>query len=332
MNLTLKSWFSFAAGSVRYVALEWWLMRVGFALVMYPGVVRVSAYNEQAVPVGIGQFVDLTWIARPDVTPWLMPWLTVCAVLYAVGWFPLLTSGMLLAYNIALATLANSQGGGGGAHHTTNLVAFVLLAHFLGTCYHYGAVWKSNGWRAVLSAPWAWWRHVIREPRAAWREATTPVEHAAEQLRSVQIYTIQQAIAATYVVAGLTKLIRSGPQWVLDVVNIPLQFEKNRFNRLHDTGIDPVAVLPDLANAWVARHATLASGFFAMGLLLEVAAFLALWNRRWLALWGLGLIGMHEGISLLMSLGFHYNKMILLLFWVNVPWWLAIRFMTRRPA
>ncbi len=72
---------------------------------------------------------------------------------------------------------------------------------------------------------------------------------------------------------------------------------------------------------------------FTPVLLAEMLAFLALFNRRMLALWGLVLIGMHWGIEIVMKLHFAYNQQILWIFWVNVPFWIwAVAKSRSRPV
>ena len=61
--------------------------------------------------------------------------------------------------------------------------------------------------------------------------------------------------------------------------------------------------------------------FFSIGLALELFAFVALFNRGFMALAGIGLMLMHISISQVMNLGFFYNKWMLAIFWVNVPFW-----------
>ena len=77
--------------------------------------------------------------------------------------------------------------------------------------------------------------------------------------------------------------------------------------------------LPDL----IAEHPNLARLFFAPGLLIELLFFLGLLGRRWSAGMGLAAIGLHRSIELLMGLDFESHEVLLWIFFVNVPYWIA---------
>ena len=70
--------------------------------------------------------------------------------------------------------------------------------------------------------------------------------------------------------------------------------------------------------------------FFGIGFVLELFAFAALLNRRLMALFGIGLIGLHVMVSHFMQLGFFFNKFALLIVFVNVPFWLVAAIRCRR--
>lgn len=331
----MKSWFRYLAGRVEYLAFEWWIMRAGLAWLVWLGTPAGLPLASQPAPTGIAKFVDLTWLADPATPGWLAPSLLAAAVLYALGILPLLSASFLLAMHTSVATLANSQGGGGGSHHTTNILGLVLIGHILGLLYADFRALRRGGFRELVNARldrWRWVAHVARHGAAAFRRAANRVESAAQELRSTVIFTMLQATAVLYVVSGISKLWRSKGRWLAEVTNIPLQMEKNRLNEYHDTLVMPPETVADRAAAWIAQHPLLAAGFFGGGLFLELFAFLGLWNRRLCALFGAGLILMHVIISDLLNLGFFYNKWVLFLLWVNVPFWMYALARRLRPA
>jgi hypothetical protein len=75
---------------------------------------------------------------------------------------------------------------------------------------------------------------------------------------------------------------------------------------------------------FITDHPLAAKGLFGIGFFLELFCFIALWNRPMLAFFGLGLWGMHHSISSVMGLGFAFNKAILLIFFVNIPFWIYL--------
>ena len=320
-----KNWFRFDAGRVSYMAFEWWVMRLGLAVMALVATPAGLPYSSQPTPVGIAKFLDLTWLGDPPTPTWMMPLLVLFAILLGFGLAPLLGAAGLLVLHTAVGTFANSQGGGGGSHHSTNLIGLMLLGQVLACLYRDAGALRRGGWRGLLAVrgqDWAWFRHLGRHPSVGFRRASDAMESSAESFRSLQIYTILQMMAMSYVVSGISKLWRSGGSWLSETRNLPLQFEKNRLNEFHDTLVMPAQTSTDWMAAWIGQHPTLAALLFGGGLFLELFAFAGLWNRRSLACFGLAIISMHIMISDLMNLGFFYNKIALLLFWVNVPYWI----------
>lgn len=321
----LKNWTRFDAGCVNYMAFEWWIMRASLAWLAIQTTPAGLEYHAQPSPVGIAKFFDLTWLGDPATAGWMGPLVTGLAWLLALGIAPLLGAAGLLVLHTAVGAYANSQGGGGGSHHTTNLIGLMLLGQVLACLYRDIQSIRREGWRGPLKVrqgDWRWLRHVLQRPAAAFRHAADSLETAAQNFRSLQIWTILQIMAMTYVVSGVSKVWRSGGAWLSEIRHLPLQFEKNRLNEFHDTLSMPPQAAADAMAEWISRHPNLAGILFGGGLFLELFAFVGLWNRRLMALFGLSIITMHVMISELMTLGFYYNKFTLFLFWVNVPFWL----------
>lgn len=320
-----RGWFRFEAGQTRYAAYEWWVMRAGLAFLAWEATPAGLPYPQQPLPTGIAKFMDLTWMG-PGSESWMPPLLIGAAVLFALGILPALSCFTLLFLHVGVATLALSQGGGGGSHHATHIIGAALLAAWLGHVFFYLRTLRERGMSGLLQEwkrHWTWPSWLMKNPAAITRAAAGGMERAAESLRSTVIYTVQQFVACGYVVSGISKLWRSEGRWMSDVLNIPLQFEKNRLNEYHDKLIPPPDAGARMAE-WIGMHPALAGGMFGIGLFLELFCFLALWNRRMLAAFGIGLIVMHLMIADLMNLHFYFNRSVLLLFYVNVPFWLIL--------
>ncbi len=289
MNAALKDLLRPRFGKGVYENWEWIIMRGFFALVvLIPATSFNLPYEGQPQPQGIAVFVDTTWIGAPAWGAWAR-WVFYGAIaLYVAGFLPFVATTILLVAHLTAGALENSQG---GTHHTTQIVGFVLVGQFLAHLY-----FKARRLRARESL---------------WKNAPA----------SLQVYLSQQLIAAAYVVAGLTKLLRSRGQWLSDTENLPMQIEKGLdktfYDTLHRPAEDTVPWMVRLMEDWpLVGKMMLGTGWF-----LELFAFLALWNRWTLALFGIGLILMHETISAAMGLGFAFNKAVLLVFFVNLPYW-----------
>lgn len=328
-----------------YARYEWLAMRFGLAWLVWLTVRRPPSLTEQPAPVGLAHYVDLTWISQiPADQGWSalarafhdrvheliglqLPfndgWSLLAfamVVLYALGWLPLLSTGVLLAMHVFIGTLVNSQG---AIHHTTQIIGYVLLGQFL--CHL---------WHALKPDP------RILDPRHSWRQAR---DHARRPLHWLGqtaapgtrandwVWFSLQMTAAAYVVSGVTKLLRSGFDWVRDIPNIPLQFEKNHLMWYYNTLEEQPSAASEFAVQATIDYPQLAQTFFTIGLLLELTAFLILWRRSLALLWGLGLFMLHTFVTELMNLQFFFNKTALILLAINIPFWLvATALLSRR--
>ena len=145
-----------------------------------------------------------------------------------------------------------------------------------------------------------------------------------------------QAIAAAYVISGISKLFGDG-NWLIDAVNhFQIQATKNRqmkyYNTLSEqtaetgTGVQGVlagALAPILRTI---EYLLLNSPFWRAlflggGFMLELFAFLALVGRKMSLAIGASLIVFHLTVFEIMGLRFRYNIYLLLIFLVGVPYW-----------
>ena len=282
----------------KFLRYEWLWMRVIFAfLCVYhsshhrfiPGSGFKKTYgltvDSQTFPVGLAQFFDLTWAASPFFAE-RAPYIFYAALaLYLWGKFPAVSTGILLFFFTIYGTLENSQG---AIHHTVQIIGYALFGQLL----YFIFVRKK-------SAP------------------------TGDQLPGPAQASVQ-AVAAAYVVSALSKLIRSGFGWVNEIPNVSLQLEKNRLAEYYNTLVEP----PEVASSFIANllngFPLLGQAFFGTGLILELTAFVAIFGRRWALAWGLGLWGLHVGITEMMHLGFFYNKAILFVFFINPPFWIYL--------
>jgi hypothetical protein len=88
--------------------------------------------------------------------------------------------------------------------------------------------------------------------------------------------------------------------------------------------LNPAALKLSWLPQMMMDHPWLSAGLFSVALPLELFAFWGLYNRRSAAVFGIGLIGFHQSVSILMNLSFIYNKALLLVFFV-APWYWIVR-------
>ena len=270
---------------VRYGRLELALLRAAFAWIVYDTVARLHrSYTTQPHPNGLAHWVDLTFLSDPVVWPILQGVFVVALLAYAVGVALPWALTYLLLITVGVGTLKVSQG---AINHSTQIVGLVLLGQWL--------AWLRYRWRPLGD----------RSPQ------DLMVEYA------------QQMIAAAYTLAGITKIVRSGGRWALDA---PLMAPS--VVKAHDqhylSAMQPELFERSLAYGnFVLGHPLLIQVLFGTALLLELFALVALAGRGPALAIGLGLVGMHLGIELVMNIHFPTNQLVVLLFFVQVPFGVA---------
>ncbi len=272
---------------VRHAAWELVLMRILFAAALaYSLRENWPSFTSQPVPHGLARWIDFSVLSDPRVVSVIQPVCWACLALYATGTFPVFSLGVVSLVSISAGTLMNSQGAIG---HTTQLITMVVTAQFL--CYAWFAVTEKRVFSASQKAhTWAVdWSKVV--------------------------------IAAAYTVSGVVKLLRTDGEWIARSPLLSLQLIKTNEMDYYNRLLEGQSFWADLFPRILLERPWLAWIIFGSGLLLEVFSFLAMLGRVWMLAFGLGLITMHLTISKIMRLSFEEHMLLLLIFFVNVPFW-----------
>jgi hypothetical protein len=263
-------------------------MRVSFAWVVLVSTPRTLNVRSLPAPNGLARILDLTFLTDA----W---WLGAChaALLVALAFYIArvllwLALPVALLINVSVNTVANSQG---AIHHSAQIVSLVLLVQTV-ACYY-----------------------------QLWLRRHRPDE--AGTLEERQIFWSQQAIAAAYFVAGLTKLIETKGAWIFGARFIGVQIFKTAYqayyNDLNPAGLDQQLAIAQFAAAHGAIVALIAGG----GLLLELLAPLMLLDRRWGLAVGCAFIAFHLSIDRVMQLSFVFHQLLVLIFIVSPIYWVV---------
>lgn len=137
-----------------------------------------------------------------------------------------------------------------------------------------------------------------------------------------------QAVAATYMLSGISKLMTSGWRWPLDAPHLLLQIQKGAYYRYFDTGNAAVLQAKQHYIDFFAAHPGLLQVLLVLVLLLELTTFMILVNRRIRWIYGIALLIMHAAIYLVMDIIIApvvYTMLIVLLnplygAWRGVQW------------
>ena len=289
--------------AIHYGPWERAAMRVLFALVVAWHLPTDLAYDDLPKPNGLARLVDLTFLLNATVFDIFRYTAYAALLLYVARLWWSIALPYLAAFSIAAGSIFNSQG---AISHHLQIVSLVLVAQ---TAAH---------WFDRLTAR--------RVPLA---------EGAHGEDRAIS-WSLQ-AIAATYLVSGLTKLIETSGAWILQSPLVALQVVKSNEQDFYDA-LDPSRTGRGVAVAeWMLQHPLIVGAAMTAGLLLELGAPAILLGRGWAAGYGLALILFHESIHRVMKLHFEWNEYLLWIYLVNVPFWAllaasALRRGSARPS
>lgn len=295
MTLSPSAFLPVKVGRVEALCL-----RLFFAIIVVTGMWKVLPYDEVLSPTGLSRFVDVSILGGEDAMVWFRPLITVAAILYVAEWLNPLGLFVLTLAHLGYNALDASQD---YTNHRYNIYGLILLAQCAGEL---------------------WW--------LGCRLFTKAVRAAQELRHSYQLYFAQCAIAAVYVTSAITKLSKSDGQWLLRSHYLAKSIVKTHRQTFYDNpeGL-AVPAIPAVAQ-WLAEHHVLTRLAFGAGFMLELFAFLALWNRAWALFIGLSIIMFHLGVEIIMKLDFRENQYVCFIFMVNLPFWMAWVMQRKRPA
>lgn len=279
---------------------EWFIMRLLFAGVVMHTFSDWHPYDfaDQPAPNGIAHLFDLTFLHKPGMYQTVL-WITgIFSVIYVVGTESCLRWSLpiLTLFNVVVRTYANSQG---SIHHGFQLVSLILLTQTL-------VVW----W-------WHLWGRKINK---------------LVKLRDYLTYYSLGVVAFSYSISALTKTLSSRGMWIFNAEYIAGDIVKSQRLNYYKQ-LDPALQADPALAVWFLQHPFAAQLVFGSGYILEALAFVALRDRVWAFLVGCALILFHQGVYWLMGLTFHYHEALLVIFLLNIPWWIMrmVRLAFPRP-
>jgi hypothetical protein len=264
-------------------------MRAMFgAILLHRLLVEYQPLRVQPYPQGLAKFVDLTFFGNPRIFSGLKVVLVLALLAYALDYGQPIALAYMLFMTLGVFSLVNSQG---GVYHSSHVVTLVvlgqLIAHVQG-----------------LIAP-------------------STISLTVDDLA---VHYSLELIAATYVVAGLSKVILSRGTWAWRTDDLALKIVMSTDQHFYqregktgpglDDGVRRASLLVD--------HPYLARVAFTGALATELFAFLVLFGRVPAFVLGCGLIFMHVMIEIVMEVPFRSSIHVLLVFAVNVPYLLTL--------
>ncbi|MGI9241040.1 MAG: hypothetical protein ACR2RV_09570, partial [Verrucomicrobiales bacterium] len=167
----------------------------------------LAGFSKATDPVGIGKLIDLTFLSDHGVGIVLHWVLLVALVAYIAGFILPVSTLIVFLIHCSVFTLNNSKG---ATHHGYQILSITLLAQV-----------------AVLWAP------VILRPLPKLRRYF-PTHEPGLHRRDLFVYYSQVAIAGAYVIAGLSKVLRSHVKWIIESPDVAVQIVKSHSQKYYE--------------------------------------------------------------------------------------------------
>ncbi|MEO7165786.1 MAG: hypothetical protein ABI787_05560 [Spartobacteria bacterium] len=282
-----------------HVFVERIVMRILFAWLVWRATPVWLVVSGIPAPNGMARLFDLHFLLDPRVFAIARTVLAAALLLYVARVLVWLALPVALFIQVAANTITNSQG---AIQHAIQIVSLVLLAQ---TVAHFYGLWRRRQ------------------------------GEARNRLEDRTIWWSQQTIVAVYLVAGITKLLVTKGLWIFQARWIGVSVAKSAYQSFYDT-FNSADLEQQLGVAhFAASHGWVVALIAAGGMFLELGSPLMLVNRVWALLLGLGLVCFHLGLDYTMRLTFIYNQWLLLIFMINVPYWIMTggrKIFRARPA
>lgn len=149
----------------------------------------------------------------------------------------------------------------------------------------------------------------------------------SQKLNRNRVQFAIQIIAAVYTLAAISKIATSGIDWFINSPNISLQVLKS-FNYQYVTNGNLQLQQQGTAMAeWIMTHPLLTKFLLCGSLVLEVFAFVLLINKTWAFVFGLLLLAMHKGMSIVMNIFFPSISLPMVIFCINPLYLVVVLFL-----
>lgn len=137
-------------------------------------------------------------------------------------------------------------------------------------------------------------------------------------LNSWLLLTAQFVIGAAYLVSVCSKMNRSKGEWLINSHYVALDFVKT-MRQSYYSALNPEFAHDPAGVVFLMNHANVARLFFDAGVILEIALVFGAGTRRLALILGVSTVAMHLSIEALMTLTFYTHEMMVLIFFVNIP-------------
>jgi hypothetical protein len=280
----------------RLIEFAWWEMfffRLGCGLLVWWQFPSLEQYHQMPFPRGLGHWMDLTFLSAPGTDRVLVWILLPCLVLYVLGRGTVFTLGVIVAVYSAAGSLVNSQG---ATSHTHQLLVMTLIGQWVAALWDFGGT-------------------CCRGNVGIWVDSIRRQQAMAQVARIV--------ISAAYLTCGLSKIVATSGTWISRTPNLALGIMKSHANYFYDDLQLTNPFFSSTVPHWMVEHPVATCLIFGPGLFIELFLFLGLLGRGWSFIFGSIAVVFHLLVGLIMLLFFTAHIWLILLYFVNVPYWLV---------
>ncbi len=201
--------------------------------------------------------------------------------------------------------------------YAANIAFLPTVSWFLFTAVSCGTLQNSQGGISHVNQPLA--LIFLGQWLYGWYQLRAGVSD-----QRMQIHISKVILASCYVTAAITKLLVTDGTWMWRAPELAIQIIKATGDSYYSGGVPPSA-FPEYVAVSMVEHPWVTRLIVGPALLLELFAFLMLRDRRTAFVYALALIAGHEVIYALMKLAFWQWELLLLILFINPPYWLTKR-------
>lgn len=144
------------------------------------------------------------------------------------------------------------------------------------------------------------------------------VKRKEADVHNTAIFFSVQMVAAAYTMSGITKLMTSGLDWIVNPTNAVLQITKI-FGQLNiELGFKAGIAYSKFTTGLLLHYPYLAQFLFAAALGIEVFAFTCVFSKPWARRYGLLLLALHIGMLFTVGIAIPVFVLMLLVYPLNV--------------
>jgi hypothetical protein len=270
-------------GNFQYSKDEWFLVKLlTLSLWILPVIKVIGRYQSIPFPEGLCLFFDFTFVIQPPFSFIVILCAIAFSVLYLFERSMIITTLSLALISVVVFSIERSN----GIFHRKELLSVVFIVQSV-----------------------AYVRYYLGSKNL--KSQTTATNLAMK-------YSVQ-AIAAGYMIAGITKLQNSGIGWITESPNMVVQIIKSFSQKSIDTQFAFLFDYGKYMSDMLIQYPNFIKVAFTAALLIELFAFIAMLGKRSARTYGFVLLTLHIAMLAMMGIVLAAFVGLLFIYLINIP-------------